>query len=156
MRRRDREVTDLNEIDKIITQCHCCRIGFYDKGEVYILPLNFGYSRTDSKQIFYFHSAKEGRKIELIRQNPKVGFELDCNYQLRTHSLACSHSASFSSIIGTGTLSFIEDLTEKRAALQQIMQHNTKKSDWKFDQSMVNSVALFKLQVSKISAKVHE
>ena len=46
MRRKDREVLDEIKIDEFIRNCDCCRIGFYDKenDEVYIVPLNFGYS----------------------------------------------------------------------------------------------------------------
>ena len=59
MRRKDREVIDENKIDEIIRMADCCRIGFYDKeeDEVYIVPLNFGYSNTKLKKVFYFHGA---------------------------------------------------------------------------------------------------
>ena len=69
MRRKDREVLDEIKIDEFIRNCDCCRIGFYDKenNEVYIVPLNFGYSNVDNKRVFYFHGAKEGRKIEFQR-----------------------------------------------------------------------------------------
>lgn len=84
MRRKDREVLDEVKIDKFIRNCDCCRIGFYDKenNEVYIVPLNFGYSHVDNKRVFYFHGAKEGRKIELISKTKKVSFEMDSNHEL--------------------------------------------------------------------------
>ncbi len=68
MRRKDREVLDETKIDEFIRNCDCCRIGFYDKenDEVYIVPLNFGYSNVNNKRVFYFHGAKVGRKIDLI------------------------------------------------------------------------------------------
>ena len=63
MRRKDREVTDAGKIREAIEASHCCRLGFYDEGEVYIVPMNFGYTEEEEKRIFYFHSAKEGRKV---------------------------------------------------------------------------------------------
>ena len=66
MRRKDREVTDAGKIREAIEASHCCRLGFYDEGEVYIVPMNFGYTEEEEKRIFYFHSAKEGRKVDLI------------------------------------------------------------------------------------------
>ena len=60
MRRKDREVTEEARIDEIISRCHCCRLGFNDGGEVYIVPMNFGWVKRDGKRYFYFHSAKEG------------------------------------------------------------------------------------------------
>lgn len=82
MRRKDREVTDEARIDEIISRCNCCRIGFNDSGEVYIVPLNFGYVKQDGRRTFYFHSAKDGRKIDLVKDGYEVGFEMDCGYEL--------------------------------------------------------------------------
>ena len=83
MRRKDREVTDYGKISKVIAASHCCRLGFYEEGEVYIVPMNFGYAEEDGKRIFYFHSAKEGRKLDLISRTHTAGFELDTNYRDR-------------------------------------------------------------------------
>ena len=80
MRRTDREITDAEKITQIIQTCHCCRLGFCDNGAVYIVPLNFGYAEENGKRVFYFHSAKSGRKLDLIAGAPSVGFELDVNY----------------------------------------------------------------------------
>ncbi len=156
MRRKDREVIDTMKIKHIISQCTCCRIGFYDNGEVYIVPLNFGYEAKDNTFTFYFHGAKEGRKIELIKKNPIVGFEMDTNYALQGAELACGYSARFQSIIGNGIVSIVSEIKEKRLGLSLIMEHNTEKRDWNFDEKMVNAVAVFKLEVTKISCKEHE
>ena len=83
MRRKEREVIDDVQIDGIIRKCKICRVGFYDNGEVYIVPLNFGFVHSGNKRIFYFHGAKEGRKFELIRHKPEVGFELDTRDPMR-------------------------------------------------------------------------
>ena len=83
MRRKDREVTDPQRIEEIISACHCCRLGFCDGGKPYIVPLNFGFfRREDGGYTFYFHSAREGRKLDLIRQTGWAGFELDTGYQI--------------------------------------------------------------------------
>ena len=70
MRRTDREITDAEKITQIIQTCHCCRLGFCDNGAVYIVPLNFGYAEENGKRVFYFHSAKSGRKLDLIAGIP--------------------------------------------------------------------------------------
>ena len=156
MRRKDREVTDLMKIESIISRCTCCRIGFYDDGEVYIVPLNFGYVAKDDTYIFYFHGAKEGRKIELIKKNPVVGFEMDTNYALHEGDLACGYSARFQSIIGNGVVSIVSEINEKKLGLSLLMEHNTGKRNWDFDEKRVNSVTVFKLEVTKMSCKEHE
>ena len=113
MRRKDREVTDQGRIQDILSRCIGCRLGFYEAGEVYIVPLNFGYQMDKDATVLYFHSAKEGRKIDLIAQNPSVGFELDTGYALHGGDSACSYSAAFESIIGTGKVSFVENRDRK-------------------------------------------
>lgn len=156
MRRTDREVTNPKRIEDVISRCSCCRIGFYDDGEVYIVPLNFGYEIKDDTYILYFHGAKEGRKIHLIQKNPHVGFEMDTDYALNEADMACGYSARFQSIIGNGIVSAVSEFEEKKRALSLLMEHNTGKREWNFDESMLNAVAVFKLVISKMSCKEHQ
>ena len=155
MRRKDREVLDEVKIDKFIRNCDYCRIGFYDKenDEVYIVPLNFGYSNIDNKRVFYFHGAKEGRKIELISKTKKVSFEMDSNHELIVGKMACNYSERYQSVMGTGLISFVEDKDEKIAALNEIMFQSTGKKDWDFPEPMLNGVVVFKIEVTSLSAK---
>lgn len=157
MRRKDREVLDEVKIDKFIRNCDCCRIGFYDKenNEVYIVPLNFGYSHVDNKRVFYFHGAKEGRKIELISKTKKVSFEMDSNHELIIGKMACNYSERYQSVMGTGLISFVEDKDEKIAALNEIMFQSTGKKDWEFPEPMLNGVAVFMIEVTSLSCKEH-
>ena len=145
MRRKDREVTDSVKIADIISRCNCCRIGFHDDGEVYIVPLSFGYELKDDTYTFYFHGAKEGRKIDVIRKSPNVGFEMDTDYALNEADIACGYSARFQSIIGSGVVSIVEETEEKLYGLSLIMEHNAGKRDWKFDEKMVDAVMVLTL-----------
>lgn len=156
MRRKDREVTDSKRIADVISRCSCCRIGFCDDGEVYIVPLNFGYERKDDTYILYFHGAKEGRKIQLIQKNPHAGFEMDTDYAVNEADIACGYSARFQSIIGNGIVSIVSEPEEKKRGLSLLMEHNTGKREWNFDENMLNAVAVFKLVVSGMSCKEHQ
>lgn len=156
MRRKDREVVDNDKINEIISKCNCCRLGFNDDGRVYIVPLNFGFEVKNDERIFYFHSAKEGRKIDLIKKSKYCAFELDTNYELETANKACNYSAFFQSIIGEGSISIVDDIDDKKYALSKIMKHNTKKEDWDFDDKIVNAVCTFKLCITSISCKEHK
>ena len=159
MRRKDREVTDPLEIADIISRCSCCRIGFCDDGEVYIVPLNFGYEIKDNSYTFYFHGAKEGRKIDLIHKKPEVGFEMDTDlaiYVRGEFEAACDYTARFQSIIGNGVLSIVSEPEEKKLGLSLLMEHNTGKREWSFHGKMLEAVAVFKLEVAKLSCKEHQ
>lgn len=155
MRRKDREVTDEARIDEIIRRCNCCRLGFNDSGEVYIVPLNFGFVKRDGKRFLYFHSAKEGRKIDLVREGYEVGFEMDCGYQLHPGEVPCDCYAEFSSVIGTGRAEIVTDSDEKILGLQSLMKQAAERENCEFRPEALNSVCVFRLEIDKISCKVH-
>lgn len=156
MRRKDREITDHKKIEEIIRDCHCCRLGFNgDDGAVYIVPLSFGYVCEDETDRLYFHSAKEGRKLDLIRKNSRVGFELDTNYQLNEAEIACGYSARFQSVIGTGTVRILTEPEEKRRGLQALMDHTAGPRAWEFSEEMLEAVCVFELTVESMACKEH-
>ena len=155
MRRRDREITDENAIAEFIAKEQILRIAFYDKGDIYIVPVNYGYS-YDEQYSFYFHGAKAGRKYELAKKKPTVRFEIDGNYMLIGSEVACGFSATFQSVIGTGTLSLVEDNAEKINGLNAIMKQTTSKAEWNYSDEMLDAVVVFKLVVDKLSCKAKE
>ena len=152
MRRKDREITDPNSIANFIAKEQILRIAFYDDGDIYIVPINYGYS-YDEQYTFYFHGAKAGRKYELAKKTPKVGFEIEGNYTLLTGEMACDFSATFQSVVGTGTLSIVENTEEKMKGLNAIMKQTTSKSEWAYSDEMLEAVAVFRLDVEKMSCK---
>ena len=77
MRRKEREVTDAGEIREILDECKVCRLGLSDEDGIYMVPMNYGYREQDGKLILYFHGAKEGKKVEMIRKDPRAGFEME-------------------------------------------------------------------------------
>ncbi len=154
MRRKDREVTKINELMEIIAQCKVCRVGMQDKDGLYIVPLNFGYAYEDNKLELFFHSAKEGRKISSVKENNDVCFEMDCEHKLITADAACQYGYSYKSIIGNGKAVFIDDVEEKKVALSALMKHQTG-NDFSFDEKMVNSVCVFKIIATNYAGKDH-
>lgn len=155
MRRKDREVTDSNTINEIILNCSCCRLGLPDNYKIYIIPLNFGYVFDNEKRIFYFHSASEGRKLDLIKNNDYAAFELDTNHKLVPGSSAHHCSFEYQSVIGEGKISVVDDKKEKILGLNKIMEHYTGQSQNEFAPEVVKRTVVFKLEVTEISAKMH-
>ena len=153
MRRNDREIKDKALIEQFITKEQIIRIAFYDNGDLYIVPLNYGFIYENDKYVFYFHGAKAGRKFELSKSSPMVGFEIDGEYELLQADVACNYSAKFQSVIGTGRLSIIEDYEEKIKGLNALMNHISGKSEWDYSKDMVDAVAVFRLEVDKLSCK---
>lgn len=153
MRRNDREITDKSKIEQFISSQQILRIAFYDEGDIYIVPVNYGYSYSDEAYTFYFHGASAGRKYELAKKLPTVGFEIDGNYTLIEGESACEHSATFQSVIGTGVLQLLENKEEKQVGLNAVMKQTTKKAEWSYPDDMLEAVAVFRLDVKKLSCK---
>ena len=107
----------------------------------------------NNKYSFYFHGAKAGRKFELSQFEPSVGFEIDGKYELLESEIACDFSATFQSVIGTGTIYLVDDKEEKIRGLDAIMKQTTQKAEWNYDDKMIETVAVFRLDVDKISCK---
>ena len=79
MRKREREITDLEEIRSILDQCKILHLGLSDEGQPYVVPLNYGYLLEGNTLTFYLHGATEGYKYEVIQKNPRVSFAMECD-----------------------------------------------------------------------------
>lgn len=152
MRRKDREITDPQQIAAVIAEAKVCRLAFNTGAAPYIVPLSYGYEDGT----FYFHCAREGRKLELLARDPSAGFEIDGEYAVYGAEIACRYAAHFVSIIGTGTAAVEEDREKKRHALECIMRQQTGKSCWSFPDERVDAVAVIVLRVTEMSGKLHE
>ncbi|MDD6038259.1 MAG: pyridoxamine 5'-phosphate oxidase family protein [bacterium] len=153
MRRSDREITNKREIEEFVAEEQILRVAFYDDGDIYIVPVNYGYLYENDQYSFYFHGAKAGRKYELSKTNPIVGFEIDGKYKLLENEMACDYSASFQSVIGTGRLQLVDDMEEKIIGLNTLMKQTTQHLEWSYNEKMLEAVAVFKIDVHKISCK---
>ena len=147
MRRKDREITESDRIQKIIDACQCMRIALADGACAYIVPVNFGYDKAG--KAFYFHGAAKGRKIDLIRQNGYAGFEMDTDHRLVTADEACGFSFEYSSIIGKGRITVVDDLEEKRHGLDCIMEHMAGGGRWEYPDPMLKLTAVIRLDVEE-------
>ena len=152
MRRKDREITDMKEILKIIGKCEVCRLALFDEEHPYIIPLNFGFSYEDERLKLYFHGAKEGKKLDLIKRNPKAAFEMDCSHELVTGPEACDYSMNYESVCGNGTITLL-DQSNTEFALRRLMKQYTDDADLKFNEAHLNAVAVFELSVENITGK---
>ena len=153
MRRADREITDAAQIEAFIAQQQIMRVAFYENGEIYIVPVNYGYCRENGAYRFYFHGAAAGRKYTLACDAPAVGFEIDGNYAVTESDKACGYSASFQSVIGTGRLCVVEDAAEREAGLRCLMRQVSGNDAWEFDTAVLNCTAVFRLDVKTMSCK---
>ena len=155
MRRRDREIESTKELLAVLDACQVMRIGMYDEDGVYILPMNFGYAFEDDKLTFYMHGALEGKKLDLIRQNSKVGFELDCDHKLIEGKVACQYGFHYASIVGKGIAEIITEPQEKIKGMAILMKSITGK-DFEFNEKLVSIVSVIKITATEFAGKRRE
>ena len=148
MRRKEKQILEKRQIENIIGNATVCRLGMSDGQQPYIVPVCFGYQDN----VIYIHSASEGRKIDLIRQNRNVCVEFDIHASVIEGPSACSWGMAYQSVIGFGQASFIEDTVEKQAALNIIMQQYSDQQ-FHFDAGVVEKTAVIKIDVTRMTAK---
>ena len=119
MRRKDKEIRDKTRIEQIIQDARVCRLALADNGQPYVVPLNFGYRDG----VVYFHSARQGRKIDMLKANPRVCLEFSTALELVRGETPCDWGQRFQSVIAFGNARLIEDDAAKSAALDIIMAH---------------------------------
>ena len=151
MRRNDREIKDRIDIDAIIKRCRVCHLAMCDDGQPYVVPLNFGYDG----HFLYFHAAPEGRKIDIIKRNNRVGFEFDILHDIVTAQNACDWGAKYESVIGSGTVEIVDDLEAKQEALEWIMRQYGK-GTWDFLEEIMKKTLIFRVRILEISGKARK
>ncbi len=153
MTRREREVTDINKIIEILDKSKIAHIGMVDGDEPYVVPMNYGYVFEDGKLVIYLHGARRGRKLDVMRANPKVFFEMECDLVPFEGDIACRYGITYSSVMGKGIAEIIdEDTEEKKKALSILMKTQTGK-DFEFEDKMVSFVSIIKITASEFTAK---
>lgn len=152
MTRREREVTDINEILKILDNSKIVHIGLVDGDEPYVVPMNYGYTYEDEKLTFYLHCATEGKKLDVIRKNPKVFFSIESDVEPFSGQVACQYGTSYSSVMGKGIAYIKEDPQDKMKYLSLFMKTQTG-LDFQFNERLVSAVTIIKIDITEFTAK---
>jgi uncharacterized protein len=152
MRRKDREVTKFEDIKAIIEKCKVCHLAMVDDGRPYVIPMNFGYELDNNTLILYFHSAKSGRKIEILNKNNTVCFVMAVEGKLENITDPCNSGYYFESVLGFGRAEFIEDIPEKCKALTLLMKHQSSR-DFTFTEQQANGVCVFRVISTDFTGK---
>lgn len=151
MRRRDREITEREEMLAVIERCDVCRLALNDEEYPYILPLNFGMQLENGEAILYFHGALEGRKYDLIAKDNRASFEMDCGHELLTNEKNGNCTMTYESIIGRGRIEIVPE-EKKYEALGILMKHYHIE-EFPFNKAIIPQTVVFKLVVEQMTGK---
>lgn len=152
MRRKDREINDINVITSILDMCKTASVAMIDNDVPYVIPLNYGYEIKDNILVLYFHCAKEGRKIDILKHNNRVCFTIFSEGEPLHSETPCNSGYYYSSIIGNGVVEFIENPVEKRYALSKMFAHQSGRNV-EFTETQADTVCVFKIVAMDYTGK---
>ena len=152
MTKRERQVTDPQQILEILDMAKVMHLGLCENNEPYVVPMNYGYTMEQGKLTLYLHSAVRGKKLDMIRKNPNVFFEMNCDLIPFEGPVPCRYGLSYSSLMGQGQARIVEDPEEKQEAMTILMKTQSGK-DFSFNEKLVSIVSVIRNDVSEYTAK---
>ena len=152
MTKRERQVTDEKQILEILDKGMVLHLGLAVNDEPYVVPMNYGYTMENGKLVIYLHSAVRGKKLDMMQANPKVFFAIDCDREPFEGKLPCQYGLVYSSVMGKGIATIVEDVEEKKQAMSILMKTQTGK-DFSFNDKLVSIVAVIRIDVEEYTAK---
>lgn len=151
MRRKDKQINDIAAIEDILGRATVCRLGLCEGSRPYVVPLCFGYEEN----ALYFHCAGQGKKLDILRKNNNVCFEVDINHELVEADKACDWGMKYRSVIGFGKAVFIEDDKQKRKALDVIMQQYSD-GTFEYPADAIENIVVIKVEIESMTGKVSD
>ncbi len=149
MRKKEFEITDFSEIEEILNRAEVCRLGMADGGTPYIVPMNFGYR----ERALYFHTGRAGRKIDILRKNSMVCFEVEIDAAVLRSDTACGWGMKYRSVVGTGKARLIENPAGKKEALDIIMAHYDDAGAWEYRETSFEKTCIIKVTIESVTGR---
>lgn len=153
MRRKEREASDTDTIERIIMKADVCRIALANDNIPYIVTMNFGYKGGPGPEL-YFHCANEGKKLEIIRKNNQVCFEMDTDHEIYDGEKGCDWGMKYSSVVGSGKISILKERDAKIEGMNYIMAQYTKRADFTYDEKILEMTTILKLEIEEMTGKI--
>ena len=137
-------------MEAILNQAEIIHIAMLDGDRPYIIPLNYGYAENT----IYFHCAKEGKKIDLIKKNNTVCFQTEVDVKVLRAEIAHKCATLYQSVIGYGKAIIIDDPKEKKQAADILMNHYIKEEGRKHEYgSCLKEVCMIKIDIDSMTGK---
>ncbi|MGE4268521.1 MAG: pyridoxamine 5'-phosphate oxidase family protein [Deferribacterales bacterium] len=147
MRRSEKQLTD-EETAELLKKGEVMYISLADGGVPYGVAMNYGYKDG----AVYLHCAYEGRKMDIIKKNPKVAFMVVTAGELIKKETSCGWTCAFTSVMGDGTIEIVTGDAEKRAGLDALMEHYGRFEN-SYADKMVERTCVLKLTIENCTGK---
>jgi len=148
LRRKDREITDQKWIEEILEEGKVCSLSLCRDNEPYVVPMHYAWKDG----FIYLHSAPEGKKVDIAKENPRVSFCIVPEWKIIEGPTPCDWTTHYRSIIGSGVVEFVENETEKRKALTIFVEHFAH-GTFELPKPMLDHVLVWKIKIDSITGK---
>lgn len=153
---KDVEITDIEEVEKLLKEAKICHIALNNGDYPYIIPMCFGYRLEGNHLELFFHTAPRGQKLELIKKNNLAGFEIDIHTGIVKGENGCSVAAIYDCMTGTGTVEIVNGIEKLTGLTRIISKYDEEKQEHKFSEQTLNSMVLLKLTADSFNCRRHE
>jgi uncharacterized protein len=150
MRRKEREIAVRPEIDAIIRSANVMYLALADGTIPFVVPVFYAYDGA----ALYFHSARAGAKIEILKRNKNVCFAISVDHGVIASDAACDFEAKHRTVIGTGTAVFVEERAEKIRALDMIVAQFTTDT-FEYPETNFGHTAVIRIDIETLKGKKH-
>jgi nitroimidazol reductase NimA-like FMN-containing flavoprotein (pyridoxamine 5'-phosphate oxidase superfamily) len=152
VRRKDREVTDSDALKAVLKTTKYVTIALCMNNEPYLVSLSHGYD--EKRNCLYFHCADEGKKLVYMKANSKVWGQAVLDYGVTDE---CDYA--YKSVHFKGTMSMIDDLSEKQHAMEVLVRQLSETPEEKLAKikpEKLAKTAMGKIDITYMSGKQHQ
>jgi len=153
MRRKDREITTREEMIEVFQKADACRVAFAVDNIPYIVCMNYGFEWEGEFPILYFHCAHEGKKLEQMKANPYVCFQIDTDHELKYIEEKVHCTMDYSSLVGMGYLELVSDEEGRKRGLDLLMEHHGHPLPPEYPEGSMKRTTVLRLRVTEVTGK---
>jgi nitroimidazol reductase NimA-like FMN-containing flavoprotein (pyridoxamine 5'-phosphate oxidase superfamily) len=149
MRRKEREITDRKEMEIILNEAQVLRLAMVDDGEPYLVAMNYAYADG----CIYMHSAREGKKIDILKKDGRVAFQTDIGAEIVIFEEAFRCSTKYKSVYGKGRAVLIDEKGEKKKVLDCIMERYTGRTGLEYPDEVMDMMVAIRVNIETMTGK---
>lgn len=149
MRKADRQITDPAQLEDILRRGRVLRLAMCQGGQPYLLPLNYGYVQGR----VYLHTGRQGLKLDYLRANPRVCFEVSVDVELVPAEAACAWNCHYQCVLGFGRAVEVTDEEERRLGLEAVTSQYAGPGPHALKEESLARACVLRIDIEELSGK---
>lgn len=148
MRRKEKSMS-LSDAKALLTKTPIGRLGLSLNDHPYVVPLNYVFYNEK----IYFHCSREGQKLDYLKRNNRICFEVDEYSGIRKRDKPCSYGSKYRSVIVYGNAKLILETGVKMKVLKKLLEKYVGDVNTSFNENTVMQTQIVEITAEKITGK---